>query len=303
MSDFQVSYESYFKSPQSPQFQKVSSQGSVSFVSGSLVLTEIPTIIKFQINKISPNTPTATKKVLLDGKQIISSDPNSFELTIDDNKAHEATIVVEDKASGAKTEIVVPITVNRADIIGKLIVTPSTVGTDPFTVKFDASTTVVNDASDEVVSFSWDFGDGTPKKNNFSESIITHIYRYDTAKENGTFRPVLTIKTKKGREVTVSPETDIIVKRANQTLNINIDSHPAQVASVGDRVTFSIDFNGLPSDISRDFGDGKTLSCKSRQECGTTMTTYTQAGTYQVRASVSYASQPTIEGSIAIKIQ
>ncbi|MEI6774529.1 MAG: hypothetical protein WCL18_07265 [bacterium] len=161
VSDFQINYESYFKSPQSPQFQKVAGQGVVSLISGELVLTEIPTIIKLQVNQISPNTPTATKKVLIDGKQIISTDGKTFEFTIEDSNDHEAKLVVEDKPSGAKTEIIIPIRVNRADVIGKIIVTPDTVGTDPFTVKFDASTTVINDVNDEVVSFSWDFGDGT----------------------------------------------------------------------------------------------------------------------------------------------
>ena len=94
---------------------------------------------------------------MLDGKQIISADQNSFEFTIEDNQNHEAKLIVEDIPSGAKTEITLPIRVNRADIIGKLIVTPDTVGTDPFTVKFDASTTVINDVSDEIVSFTWDF--------------------------------------------------------------------------------------------------------------------------------------------------
>jgi len=78
-----------------------------------------------------------------------------------------------------------------------LLVKPDTVGTDPFEVTFDASTTILNDTSDEIVSFSWDFGDGSEKKLNFSESIITHTYRYDTQNENGTFHPVLTIKTRK----------------------------------------------------------------------------------------------------------
>ena len=69
--------------------------------------------------------------------------------------------------------------------------------------------------------------------------------------------------------MSVSPENDIIVKRANQKLNITIPDYPAQVANVGDRVGFSIEFNGLPSDIRRDFGDGKILTCNTRQECGT----------------------------------
>jgi len=157
VSDFQVNYDTYFKSPQSPQFRKVGGEGIVSFISGEIILTEIPTILKIQVNQISPNIQTTTKRVLLDGKQVISTDPNSFEFTIDDNQDHEATLIVEDKPSGAKTEIVIPIKVNRADIIGKIIVTPGTVGTDPFNVTFDASTTVLNDTGDEIVYFTWDF--------------------------------------------------------------------------------------------------------------------------------------------------
>ncbi len=302
-SEFQINYDTYFKSSSTPQFQKIGDGGAVTSKSWGLVLTEIPTVIKFQITQISPNISTATKRVLLDGKQIISSDPNSFELTIEDNKDHEATLIVEDKASGAKKEISIPISVNRENIVGKIIVTPDTVGTDPFTVKFDASTTIVNDPSDEVVSFTWDFGDGTGSiKKDFSEAIISHTYRYDVKNNNGKYHPIITIKTKKGREVTVSPDNDIIVKRANQTLIISIDSHPAQVASVGDSVSYSIEFNGLPSGIRRDFGDGKTLTCKTRQECWATKHIYTTPGTYTVRAAIDYTDQPTIDGTIAIKI-
>lgn len=302
VSDFQVKYDTYFKSPNSPQFQKVKTEGIVYTKDGSLVLTEIPTVIKIQISQITPNATTATKKLLLDGKQVISSTPNVFEFTIDDSADHEAKLLIEDTPSGARSEIVIPIAIDREDIIGKIIVTPSTVGTDPFNVTFDASTSVLNDTGDEIVSFTRDFWDGSPIKKNFSESIITHTYRYDTANENGTFHPVIIIKTKKWREVTVSPENDIIVKRSMQTLNITIPNYPAQVANVGDRVSFSIEFNGLPTEINWDFWDGKTMSCNTRQECGTTSNIYLSPGTYTVRASVAYENQPTIDGTISIKI-
>lgn len=88
------------------------------------MLTEIPTIIKIQINQISPNTPTANKKVILDGNQIISTEPNSFEFTISDSSDHEAKLIIEDKQSGAKSENSIPIIINRADVIGKVIVKP-----------------------------------------------------------------------------------------------------------------------------------------------------------------------------------
>jgi len=69
-------------------------------------------------------------------------------------------------------------------------------------------------------------------KKDFSEAIISHTYRYDTKNNNGTYHPVVLIKTKKGRELTVSPANDIMVKRANQTLIISIPDYPAQQANV-----------------------------------------------------------------------
>jgi len=139
-------------------------------------------------------------------------------------------------------------------------------------VTFDASTTVLNDATDEIVYFTWDFGDGEIKKN-LSQSVISHTYKYDTKNENGDYKPVLTIKTKKGCEISISPETDIIVKKPLISLKIHVDSHPAQLAMVGDRVSFSLEVNGVPSTIQRDFGNGKTLECQQR-ECVQTTTIY-----------------------------
>lgn len=157
VSDFQVNYDTYFKSPNSPQFKKVTTTGIVAMIDGELILTEIPTVVKMQVNQIIPNPTTATKKVLLDGKSILSTDGKSFEFTIEDSSDHEAKLLIEDAPSGAKTEINLPIKINRKDIVGKLVVTPGVVGTDPFTVTFDASTTVLNDTGDEIVGFTRNF--------------------------------------------------------------------------------------------------------------------------------------------------
>lgn len=40
---------------------------------------------------------------------------------------------------------------------------PDTVGVSPYKVVLDASTTTLTDKNDEIIYFSWDFGDG--KKN------------------------------------------------------------------------------------------------------------------------------------------
>lgn len=300
-TDFQIFYDINFKSPGSPDFQKVLATTDVSLVSGTVMVKEIPTVIQLKINQISPSTTTTTTKVLLDGKGVLSTNNKLFEVTLQDSNTHTITIVVEDKTRGTKTEEIIPVTIKRDDIVGKLVVTPDTVGIDPFTVKFDASTTRLNDSTDEIVYFTWDFGDGVVKKN-LSESVVTHTYKYDTTKDNGEYHPILTIKTKKGRQISISPANNIIVKRANQQLVINIDSNPAQIANVDDRVSFSLQLNGLPTEINWDFGNGKTLKCQNR-ECIQATQIYTTAGTYTIRAAAVFENQPTIEWTIVLKVK
>ncbi len=300
-SDFKINYSINFKSPQSPSFQLSTEKSEVSLSGTTLTLIEIPTMLQVKINQIIPNDPAATTKVLFDGVQVISTDPTLAEITVDTATDHVISIVVENKATWAKTQQDITVVVNRADIIGKIIVKPDTVGTDPFTVKFDASTTTLNDSTDEIVYFSRNFWDGTIKKN-LSESVISHTYTYDTVKDNGEYHVTLTIQTKKWRTLTISPANNIIVKRENQTLKINIDSNPAQIANVGDRVSFSLEINGLPTEINRDFWNWKTLVCKQR-ECIQATQIYDTPGTYTVKAEVTYPDKPSIDWTIALKIK
>lgn len=156
----------------------------------------MPTILQLTLSSVSPDGPSVVKQILLDGTPILSSDGKTFEIKIDTNADHQITILIQDATRGIKTQQTLTVKVNREDIIGKLVVKPGTVGTDPFTVTFDASTTVVNDPTDEIVYFSRDFGDGEVKKN-LSQSIISHTYIYDQAKQLGEYIPVLTMQTKK----------------------------------------------------------------------------------------------------------
>lgn len=49
------------------------------------------------------------------------------------------------------------------------------------------------------------------------------------------------------------------MKKAVDEVVIRVDSHPAQVAKIGDKVEFALDISGLPEKIVWDFGDGNTL--------------------------------------------
>jgi hypothetical protein len=82
-----------------------------------LIIREIPTVVKIDITKITPNSPGLTKLVSIDSKPVLSSDGRSFEMTLDENKNYEISIVVEDVNRGTKSEYIIPVEIKRNDII------------------------------------------------------------------------------------------------------------------------------------------------------------------------------------------
>ena len=300
-TDFNISYDVYYKNPQTTNFVQASNSGIISFVDNILTLDQIPTLVQVRLWQILPDDPNATRTVSFDGKPVLSSDNKIFEFKVEDVNTHTVTILVQNPNSWAKTEKSFTVSVNRDAIIGKLLIKPDTVWTDPFTVTLDASTTTLNDSSDEIVYFTWDFGDGEIKRN-LSQAIIQHVYRYDATKENWTFTSKVTITTKKGITKIIQATNAIIVKKQNLTAKINIDSHPAQVARAGDRVSYSLEINWLPDRISWDFGNGKTLECRNR-ECIQATTMYDQPWNYLVKVKISYSDKPQVEWSVNLKVQ
>jgi hypothetical protein len=110
----------------------------------------------------------------------------------------------------------------------------------------------------------------------------------------------VTLKTKNWREVFV--EDTILVKKPVDSVIIHLDSHPAQIAMVGDKVDMSISINWTPSKIVRDFGNWNTLECKSR-ECTETSQVFNEAGSYEIKVTISYANRTDIEWSINLVVR
>lgn len=298
---YQISYSAQYKNSSSPSYIDFPTAWPTNMAQNTITVWELPTVIQFNVDSIQPNEPGLVKQLLYDGKPVLSTDGKTFEVTVDTATPHFVTIVVQNPSSGAKSEKKVQIVTKRDPIIWKLIIKPDIVGTDPFTVTFDASTTTLNDASDEIIYFTWDFWDGEIKKN-FSQSIMNHTYVYDTAADNGIYSPKITITTKKGLTGTIVPPYPITVKKKISTLHISIDSHPSQIARVGDKVDFSLELNGLPKTITWDFGNGKNLQCVSRQ-CVQASTVYSIPGRYDIKTTVTYPDKPSIEGTIALQVQ
>lgn len=300
-ADFAIDYTWSYKNPQSPQFRLLPEDGEMYIDNTSIVIRQVPTILKLQVNGITPASSTAQIRLFLNDTAILSSDGRIFEVRVDSRDTSQLRLVVEDEQRDARTEKEFFVQLNETAVIGKLLVRPDTSWTEPFTVEFDASTTTVNDPEDEVIYFTWDFGDGEIKQN-VSQGIISHTYTYDYENENWIYEPKVTLTTKKNRSVTIGIDNPIIVKKPSQVVDIRVDSHPAQVVWLWDRVDFVLDISWLPTRVRWDFGNGQTLECEWRQ-CLWVQQTYDTAWTYPINVVVEYANQPTINGNISIKVQ
>jgi hypothetical protein len=301
-SDFDINYDIYYKSPQAPTYAKAGAGSGdvVSLANDIITIQQIPTIIQLRITKISPNNPNATTRVFFNDSAIVALEPGIYEVKFDSETSKDISVTIEDAERGAKTEKIISVVSAVSQIEPKLLITPDVVGSDPFTVTFDASSTVLRDTNDQIIYFTWNFGDGEIKKN-LSQAIVSHTYKYDSTTENGTYTPVVTIQTKKGHSLTFSGEL-ISVMRPVPNISIDFDSHPSQVAKVGDKVDLILKAEWLPKKIYRNFGNGKTLECAGRQ-CISASTSYDETGNYPITVKVEYDSKPTAEATQNIKIQ
>ena len=268
----------------------------------TIELTQLPTIITLEIVDVSPDGPTVQKKLIKDWSPLPSdfSNPNLFKVTIYDEKDQQMTLNIYDTEKQLSTEKVINIVTKKQDVIWALVVYPQTVGTSPFEVKFDASTTTLNDTTDEIIRFSRDFWDGVKNKN-LSEAVISHIYEYDFVNENWVYYPTVTMQTKKWLKFTVTG-TIINVKKPDTVLEINLENNPAQLATVLQNVLMNIVIDWMPNKISRDFWDWETLECEWRM-CSETSHAYTQEWTYSISVKVEYEDKETLKWKINLIVK
>lgn len=265
-------------------------------------ISKVPTTITVEVASVNPETPTTQKKLYKDWEQIASlfSNPNTFKFTITEDKSHKITLEVVDTEKQISSTYDFNIVVNRDVIIWSLSVLPSTVWTSPFTVKFDASTTTLNDPSDEIVFFSRDFWDGV-KNPNLSEAIISHVYEYDFANENWIYYPSVSLRTKKWLTYVIT-WTIINVKKPETTVEIFLDENPAQLATVWETIPMSITVDWMPTKIHRDFWDGETQECDWRS-CSETSHMYNMDWTYTISVRIEFEDKPALEWKINLLVQ
>ncbi len=298
-ADFSIDYDVYFRNTSTNNFRNVSDAAYA--VDGSLVVNELPTVVQLRINDIQPVSATANVSAFFNDVALLSSDDRTFEFRVNQREGNSFSFLVEDDARDARTEIIVPIIVEQAPIVWRLDISPDTVWSEPFRVTFDASRTILNDDDDEIVYFTRDFGDGTIRSN-ISQSVVSHTYRYDYESDNGIFKPSVEVVTRKWRSTTISLDDDILVKKWVEELDIRVDSHPAQVAPIGETVEFSVRVNGLPEIIVWDFGDWEVIEMPGRQWTSVSHV-FTENKNYTITVFVDYENQAPVEGTIVLRVQ
>jgi PKD repeat protein len=130
-------------------------------------------------------------------------------------------------------------------------------GCEPLTVQFSESSTSPNPIGDPIVSWLWDFGDGSPITN--AQSPPPHVYN------EGVYSVTLTVTTQNGCQATVTLADTIQVGSIS---SVNFSVAPViECAKTPIDFTDLTTFNGTPdpADVtySWDFGDGGLSSLQN----------------------------------------
>jgi PKD repeat protein len=212
---------------------------------------------------------------------------------------YEVTLTVKDNRGAAATDDLT-ITVSKRIVapVAAISATP-TQGVAPLTVQFDGGRSA--DADGQIISYRWDFGDGTTA----DEAQVSHTYT--TA---GTYTVTLSVRDNDGAEgraqiiITVSPRP-VVTTQTDRTENEQLvleRTYPSAVEvgrafTITLKVTAKVNMDGLilsefefPSGLEKVEGEQRTA--KLRVGAGDTLTL-----TYKLRATTT--GQPRISGHAA----
>lgn len=284
------------------KYQAFSTSGSeITLVGNEITASQTPFDIQLRLDSITPKLPQwATVSVQLNKQNMKAESANLFSARVYWPKQQELELFIDDK-KGNIVQKSWTIKFNQDSLIGELKADKVT-GVDPLTIWFDASAITATKEWDEVIYYSWDFGDGDTKKN-VTQSKINHTYLFNTTTEVGTYTASVTIQTKKWEIKKFTLDTPISVKRKTTQVVITSPSHQTQVATVGDTVEFNMQTDWYVTAITWDFGDGtESYQCDGRA-CAQTKHIFGSGWTYSIRATVEYKWLPSSTSTLKIKVE
>lgn len=279
----------------------VASWAAMKMQGTEITASQTPFDLQLRLDSITPQLPKwASVNVELDGKKVDAEKANIYVVRVYGAKTQVLKLFIDDK-KGNTVERSWTIAFNQDTLIGALKADKVT-GLDPLTVGFDASAITATKEWDEVIYYSWDFGDGDTKKN-VTQSKINHTYIFNTTTEVWTYSPSVTIQTKSWAIKKFALDTPISVKRKTTQVSISSPSHPTQVAAVWDTIDLTMQTDGYVTAITWDFADGtEPYQCEWRA-CAQTKHVYGSGGTYAIRATVEYKWLPSSTSTLKIKVE
>ena len=316
---FNVQYALLAKDVESWRFKEVCNSNGTDYSNCTQInLESVPQTYQLQIKSVTPMTINTSKAVYFEdaseyteNTHSLMEDNDIYEFTVPDEWNYELRIFTSDKSSGIDDATkVIKFTAKKPDIIWILSITSAEKDPserkkvsewfEPLTVILDASKTEINVPWDEIIYFTWDFGDGEVKKNQ-QNWIVVHTYNYDYMNENGIFIPKVTITTLQWQTKVISwPKLNI--KKWLIGIELSSLSHPSRQAPVDSEVTFMAEFDWLPEKMIWDFGDGTpNYTCQWRS-CTEVSHSYTEAWLYSVKVSLDFDAIQQVDGTMDFKV-
>jgi len=245
---------------------------------------KVPLVVKFDSSfSTDPENDIVRREWDFQGDKKFDESGTSVSYTYNAPGKYLVTLRLTDSSKNI-SEAVVNVEVKADDLIAVISADPNT-GESPLWVAFDGSSS--NYTKGQIVSYTWDFGDGTPAQ--VTGATISHQYQ-----TSGTFTATLTIQTSDGKSMSAKrvisvlqdalvPAFSILPSFGPAPLDVEVDAR----ASKGQIISYRWEF-----------GDG-TVSTGSRATH-----TYATAGTYTVTLRVQDVfgnAQKTVKNIIVTK--
>ena len=275
-----------------------------------ITLDTVPQSYQIQIKSVTPNSNTLKKVVTLDDKPLLNEN-DTYTFDIPNEWVYNLKIEVSDDGRLIDKKIIdIKFTAKKQDIVWKVVITtddrnpndrvPVSEWFEPLSVIIDASKTEVNVEWDEIIYFTWDFGDGEVKRNQ-QNWVVAHTYNYDYARENWIFQPIVSIRTRNWIEKTIYwPKLN--VKKWLISVDITSTSHPSRQAQVWKDVTFAAEFDWLPERMTWDFGDWTDpITCKWRT-CTEISHAFEETWLFSVKLSLEFDAVQQVDGTMDFKV-
>ena len=306
---FDIQYALLAKNEETWKFRELCNSKSANWCK-QVKLSKVPQQYQIQIKSITPSSNTLRKIVSLNWTSLLNeNDIYTFEIS--EEWVYDLIIAVDDAGRWMEQEArSIRFVAQKDPIVWVMTITsaetdekkrkPVKEWFEPLTVILDASKTEVNIEWDEIIYFTWDFGDGEIKRN-IQNWVVAHTYNYDYARENWIFQPKVSIITRWGSKATLYwPKLN--VKKWLLTIDITPTSHPSRQAPVWKEVTFSAEFDWLPEQMIWDFGDGtEKVSCKWRS-CTEISHTFEKAWVFSVKLSLEFDAIQQVDETMDFKV-